>query len=95
MGKVATKDLLSDMYEEFKDEMPKKLFVEVVKYAYSEIGERLKAGNDVQIAGLGVFKVKFKPESKGHNPKTGESIIVLAHKVVKFKPSVDLKNALK
>lgn len=95
MGKVSTKDLLVDMYEEFKEDTTKKLFTEIVKYAYAEIGERLKAGNDVQISGLGVFKMKAKPEQKGHNPKTGESLIIPARNVIKFKPSVELKNAVK
>jgi integration host factor subunit alpha len=38
--------------------------------------------------------VKFKPPRRGRNPQTGESIILRARKVVKFKPSQLLRKAI-
>ena len=51
------------------------------------IKTNLENGNDVLISGFGKFSVKAKSARKGRNPKTGESIILKARKVVTFKPS--------
>jgi integration host factor subunit alpha len=47
----------------------------------------LENGDDVLLSGFGKFNVKGKSERKGRNPKTGESLMLEARKVVTFKPS--------
>ncbi len=55
----------------------------------------LKKGEEVSIAGLGIFSVKERAARQARNPRTGESISVPAMKVPKFKASKHLKDAVK
>ena len=55
----------------------------------------LKKGNDVSIAGLGIFAVKARKAREARNPRTGESVHVQAMNVPKFKPAKALKDAVK
>lgn len=55
----------------------------------------LKKGEEVSIAGLGIFSVKQRAARQARNPRTGESISVPAMKVPKFKASKHLKDAVK
>ena len=55
----------------------------------------LKKGNDVSIAGLGIFTVKARKAREARNPRTGESVHVPAMNVPKFKPAKALKDSVK
>lgn len=55
----------------------------------------LKAGEEVSIAGLGIFSVKDRAARTARNPKTGESVQVPATKVPKFRAAKALKDAVK
>ena len=55
----------------------------------------LKKGEEVSIAGLGIFSVKERAARQARNPRTGESISVPAMKVPKFKASKHLKESVK
>lgn len=55
----------------------------------------LKSGDEVSIAGLGIFSVKPRAARTARNPKTGESIHVPATKVPKFRAAKALKDAVK
>lgn len=57
--------------------------------------ETIKAGEKVNITGLGIFKLRDKKARLARNPKTGESIQVPAKKTPKFIPSKNLKEAVK
>lgn len=57
--------------------------------------ETIKAGDKVNITGLGIFKLKDKKARLARNPKTGESIQVPAKKAPKFLPSKNFKEAVK
>lgn len=61
----------------------------------STIIERVKAGDKVNITGLGIFKIKDKKARMARNPKTGEAIHVPAKKAPKFLPSKHFKEAVK
>lgn len=56
--------------------------------------ERLKAGDDVSLPGLGKLAVKTKAARTGRNPKTGEAIQIPAKRVPDFSPAKALKDAL-
>ena len=62
-------------------------FIELIKAGLTEDGK-------VMVSGFGSFEVKDKPPRRGRNPQTGESIILRARKVVKFKPSQILRKAI-
>lgn len=55
----------------------------------------LKEGQEVSIAGLGIFSAKMRPARQGRNPRTGESIEVPAMRVPKFRAAKALKDAVK
>jgi integration host factor subunit alpha len=68
-------------------EFSKKDSVEYVESVISILKSALEAGEDVKISGFGKFEVKQKKNRRGRNPKTGETIIIEARRVVSFKPS--------
>ena len=55
----------------------------------------LKKGEEVSIAGLGIFSIKERAARQARNPRTGEAISVPAMKVPKFKASKHLKEAVR
>lgn len=55
----------------------------------------LKSGDEVSIAGLGIFVAKARPARTGRNPRTGETIRIAATRTPKFRPAKALKDAVK
>lgn len=51
----------------------------------------LENGDDVLLSGFGKFNVKDKPARKLKNPRTGESMVLEARRVVTFKPCRKLR----
>jgi DNA-binding protein HU-beta len=68
---------------------------EVVDVMLNSIVASLKKGDEVSIAGLGIFSVKSRAARTARNPRTGESIQVPAMKVPKFRAAKALKDAVK
>ena len=54
----------------------------------------METGEKIKIAGFGNFVVKAKADRRGRNPLTGEAITIEARKVLTFKPSMILKEAV-
>ena len=54
----------------------------------------LEPGEDVLISGFGKFCVKFKNERLGRNPATGSGMVLSPRKVVTFRCSGKLRDAL-
>jgi DNA-binding protein HU-beta len=52
--------------------------------------DAFKNGRNVYLRGLGSFVIKERKEKAGRNPRTGEVIIIPAHKEVKFNQSQSL-----
>lgn len=59
------------------------------------IVKTLKSGDEVSIAGLGIFSTKVRPARTGRNPRTGETIQVPSMRVPKFRAAKALKDAVK
>ncbi|PCI89608.1 hypothetical protein COB18_03550 [Candidatus Kaiserbacteria bacterium] len=55
----------------------------------------LTKGEEVSIAGLGIFEAKMRAARTGRNPRTGESIQIKAMRVPKFRAAKALKDAVK
>jgi len=68
---------------------------QVVDTVFDSIVASLKKGNEVSIAGLGIFSVKARAARQARNPRTGETIQVAAMKVPKFRAAKALKEAVK
>ncbi len=67
----------------------------VVETIFSTITETLKKGEDVSVAGFGIFSAKERAARTARNPKTGEPIQVPAMRVAKFKAAKALKDAVR
>ncbi len=68
---------------------------EVVDMIIDSIVSTLKKGDEVSIAGLGIFSTKQRAARQARNPRTGESISVPAMRVPKFRAAKALKDAVK
>lgn len=56
--------------------------------------DTLANGDILKVSGFGSFIVKEKDDRRGRNPQTGEEITINARRVLAFKPSTILKNAM-
>ncbi len=63
----------------------------IVECIYGE----LKSGEEVSIAGLGIFSAKMRNARTARNPRTGEAVDVPAMRVPKFRAAKALKDAVK
>ncbi|MFZ2038599.1 MAG: HU family DNA-binding protein [Minisyncoccia bacterium] len=68
---------------------------QIVDTVFDTIVKGLKGGNEVSVAGLGIFSVKKRAARTARNPRTGESIQVAAMNVPKFRAAKALKEAVK
>lgn len=68
---------------------------EIVEGILDAITTTLKKGEEVSIAGLGIFSVKTRAARTARNPKTGEPVKVPATRVPKFRAAKALKDAVK
>lgn len=61
---------------------------------FDTIAKALAGGEDVKVAGFGVFRKKIRKAREARNPKTGEMVHVAEKKVVRFTPAKALKEAV-
>ncbi len=66
-----------------------------VECMISSIVSGLKGGEEISIAGLGIFATKARPARQGRNPRTGETIHINATRTAKFRAAKALKDAVK
>ena len=59
------------------------------------IVDGLKKGDEISIAGLGIFSTKTRAARTARNPRTGESVQVQAMRVPKFRAAKALKDSVK
>ena len=85
-------DIVERIYE--KVGFSKKEATEVVESVFEIVKRCLESSQKVKISGFGNFVVHEKRPRKGRNPQTGEEITISARRVLTFKPSQVLKNAL-
>ena len=85
-------DIVEELYERVgisKQEAFRiiELFLEIMK-------ETLEKGETVKVSGFGNFVVRAKRSRRGRNPQTGEEITITPRRVLTFKSSPLLKQAL-
>lgn len=72
----------------------KKEAADLVDLIFELMKETLGRGENIKISGFGNFVMRDKNERQGRNPQTGEPITISARRVLTFKPSQLLKQAL-
>ena len=90
MNKAAIVDMVSE-----RAGLTKVQGEQIVDMIIDSIVNTLKQGQEVSIAGLGIFATKTRAARQARNPRTGESISVPAMRVPKFRPAKALKDAVK
>lgn len=55
---------------------------------------QLEQGDRIKISGFGNFAVRHKAARRGRNPHTAESLIISRRRVLSFKPSAVLRQAI-
>ncbi len=68
---------------------------ETVDLVFDSITNSLKKGEEVSIAGFGIFIAKQRLARQARNPRTGAMVSVPAMKVPKFRAGKALKEAVK
>lgn len=71
--------------------LPKGEAKHLVELFFEEIAMALEKGENVKLSGFGHFRVRYKKERLGRNPKTGQDKPISARRVVTFKPSQKLR----
>ena len=89
---MTKKEIVESFYEHIG--IPKKDSFSIVESLFDIIKGELVKGNDVLISGFGKWVVNTKKERRGRNPQTGTALTIDARKVVTFKPSNVLRDAL-
>ena len=86
----------SDIVEKVlaKRNLPKREVIDIVDTLLNIIKDTLESGEQVKISGFGKFEIHQKHDRRGRNPQTGESITITARKILTFKPSMLLKQAI-
>jgi len=74
--------------------LSKKDSVAMLEAVFSIMKSTLESGEKIKVAGFGNFEVKQKKDRTGRNPQTGESITIEARRILTFKPSMVLKQAV-
>lgn len=77
-----------------KTGLSKKESSDLLESVFSIIKSTLESGEKIKVAGFGNFEVKQKKDRKGRNPQTGASITIEARRVLTFKPSTIIKQAI-
>jgi len=61
----------------------------------ASIRTSLKRGQSVTLVGFGTFCVSRRKPRRGKNPRTGQPMVVAAGRTPRFKPSKELKRAIR
>ena len=77
-----------------KADLTKKDADKAVSAVLEAITETLANGEKVSLVGFGTFEVKERAERLGHNPQTGDVMVIAASKAPVFKAGTALKNAV-
>ncbi|MBL4644295.1 MAG: HU family DNA-binding protein [Candidatus Pacebacteria bacterium] len=90
MNKAAIADKVHDVLGSTKADAER-----AVEAMIDAIVGGLTSGEEVSIAGLGIFEAKMRAARTGRNPRTGEAIQIKAMRVPKFRAAKALKDAVK
>lgn len=68
--------------------------IKIFETILDEVIHCLEKGEHVKLSGFGSFHVREKSPRLGRNPRTGESALITARRVLVFKPSHILKDSI-
>ena len=86
------KDLSNKIYKNVG--FSKNLSLKIVDDFFESVILAIIKSNKIKISSFGTFSILNKKERMGRNPKTGVQAKIFSRKVVKFKPSILIKEKL-
>ena len=86
-------EIAEKLYDMFSD-IPKKQCADLVDLVFDAIKKALASGEEVKISNFGKFGLQDKKARKGRNPQTGEKMIISKRRIVVFKGSPKLRDAV-
>jgi integration host factor subunit alpha len=86
----------ADIFEKVQEStgLTRKESAEMVEEVFSIMKSTLESGEDLKVSGFGKFIVKQKANRRGRNPQTGESLTIESRRILTFKPSNLLREAI-
>jgi integration host factor subunit alpha len=72
----------------------KKETADIVDLVFETMKQTLSKGEKIKISGFGNFVLRDKPQRPGRNPQTGDPIAISERRVLTFKASQLLRQAL-
>ena len=87
---IVKSKLLDKLSKNFPNFHKKKDLEKVINIVLTEIKQKLKRGERVELRGFGVFSSNKQKARISRNPKTGEKINTPEKKTIHFKMSKDL-----
>ena len=93
MARMTKADIIEAVYEKVGG-FSKKEAAEIVESVFNQIKETLERGEKIKISGFGNFVLRDKRQRQGRNPQTGDPIVITERRVLNFKASQLLKQAL-
>lgn len=92
-GTMTKVDIIERVYERVGG-LSKKDASDLVEMVFDLMKVTLENGDKIKLSGFGNFLVRDKRARIGRNPQTNAEIIIPARRVLSFKPSQVLKEAL-
>lgn len=90
IAQLANKITLADKYNDLR----RSEVEEIVNCFFDTIVEALTRGDRVELRGFGAFSVRHRSKRTGRNPRTGESVEVVAKSVPFFKMGKGMRERL-
>lgn len=87
-------DIVNAVYTDAGGGYSKKESADLVDDVFETMKETLARGEKIKISGFGNFVLRDKRRRQGRNPQTGEPIVITERRVLNFKASQLLKQAL-
>lgn len=75
-------------------DLPKSTALHVVEGVADILSDAFTRGDNVYLRGFGSLGVKTVKEKKARNINAGTTVVIPAHRTVKFNPSQKLKNRM-
>ncbi|MFH1224095.1 MAG: integration host factor subunit alpha [Pseudomonadota bacterium] len=85
-------DLVNKIFEQIGG--TKKDAADLVEKLFDLMRDVIVSGESIKVSGFGNFIVRNKKSRVGRNPQTGQTIQISARRVLTFKPSQVLRDAV-
>ena len=91
--KINKKDII-DRISRNQDQLPHRDIELAVKTIINCMTHALSTGERIELRGFGSFSLRYRRPRIGRNPKTKVVAKICARKIVKFKPSLKIKEKI-